>query len=190
MTVARPKSEDKRNAIVEAAIRVIAAQGLGAPTMKIAEEAGVANGSLFTYFETKTDLFNQLYLELKTEMASAALEGLPAGGDLRKQTFHVWSNWMEWAVSNPEKRRTLAQLGVSDEITTASRAAVHKTTSGLAELMQRLRANGPMHNAPVAFAGAIMNSLAETTMDFMINDPANAKKHCKIGFDAFWRAIT
>src|SRR4029077_2176532 len=37
---------------------------------------GVANGSLFTYFETKADLFNQLYLELKGGMASAALDGL------------------------------------------------------------------------------------------------------------------
>jgi hypothetical protein len=96
---------------------------------------------------------------------------------------------MEWAVSNPDKRRTLAQLGVSDEITTASRAAGHKTMAGLAELMQRLRANGPMHSAPIAFVAAIMNALAETTMDFMIHDPANAKKHCKVGFDALWRTI-
>jgi hypothetical protein len=35
-----------------------------------------------------------------------------------------------------------------------------------------------------------MNSLAETTMDFMIQDPANAKKHCKVGFESFWRAVT
>jgi AcrR family transcriptional regulator len=187
--MARPKSQDKRNAIVEAAIRVIAAQGLGAPTMKIAEEAGVANGSLFTYFDTKTDLFNQLYLELKAEMASAALQGLPAGADLRKQMFHVWSNWMEWAVSNPEKRRALAQLGVSDEIAPAIRAAGHETMIGLAELMQRLRANGPMQKAPMAFVAAIMNSLAETTMDFMIHDPANARRHSKAGFDALWRAV-
>ena len=60
--MAAPKSQDKRNAIMEAATRVIAAQGLGAPTMKIAEEA---NGSLFTYFDSKTELFNPLYLELK-----------------------------------------------------------------------------------------------------------------------------
>jgi len=33
----------------------------------------------FTYFETKTDLFNQLYLELKIEMASAALGGSGKG---------------------------------------------------------------------------------------------------------------
>lgn len=188
--MARPKSEGRRNAILEAAIRVIAAQGLGAPTMKIAEEAGVAHGSLFNYFESKTDLFNQLYLELKAGMASVALEGFPADSDLRKQMFHVWSNWMEWAVSNPERRRTLAQLGVSDKITQVNRAAAQKTMICVAELMRQLRASGPMHDVPMAFVAEIMNSLAETTMDFMIHDPANAKAHSKVGFNALWRAVT
>src|ERR1700730_3409264 len=123
MSVARPKSDDKRNAIMAAATRVIVTQGLSAPTAVIAREAGVANGSLFTYFETKADLFNQLYLELKTGMATAALEGLPVGAEPREQLFHIWSNWMGWAVANPEKRRALAQLGVSEEITPATRAA-------------------------------------------------------------------
>jgi AcrR family transcriptional regulator len=60
--MARPRSEDKRNAIMAAAARVIVTHGLSAPTATIAQEAGVSNGSLFTYFETKADLFNQLYL--------------------------------------------------------------------------------------------------------------------------------
>ena len=62
----RPKSQDKRSAIIDAATRVIVSQGLSAPTALIAKEAGIANGSLFTYFATKTELYNQLYLELKT----------------------------------------------------------------------------------------------------------------------------
>lgn len=189
-SMARPKSQDRRNAILEAAIRVIAAQGLGAPAMRIAEEAGVAHGSLFNYFESKIDLFNQLYLELRTGMASAALEGFPADSDLRKQMIHVWSNWMQWAVSNPEKRRALAQLGACDKITQANRAAAHKTMICLAELMQPLRASGPMNNVPMAFVTAIMTSLAETTMDFMIHDPANANAHSEVGFNVLWRAVT
>ena len=56
-----------------AAVRLIASEGLGAATMTIAKEAGVPNGSLFTYVETKADLLNQLYLELKAEMASTVL---------------------------------------------------------------------------------------------------------------------
>jgi len=187
--MARPKSEDKRNAIMEAAARVIVTHGLSAPTALIAQEAGVSNGSLFTYFETKTELFNQLYLELKVGMASAALEGLPAKAKIREQFFHIWSNWMGWAVSNPEKRRALAQLGVSDEITPASRTAGHKTMARIAELMEQSRAAGPMRNAPMGFVAAIMNSLAEATMDFMVQDPANAKKHCRAGFEALWRVI-
>ena len=187
--MARPRSEDKRNALMAAATRVIVTHGLSAPTAMIAQEAGVSNGSLFTYFETKADMFNQLYLELKTGMASAALEGLPARAELREQVFHIWSNWTRWAVSNPEKRRALAQLGVSDEITPASHAAGHKTMAGIAELMERSRAKGPMRKAPMGFVAAIMNSLAEATMDYMVRDPTNAKKHCKTGFDAFWRAI-
>ena len=63
---------------MSAATRVIAAQGLGAATATIAREAGVSNGSLFTYFETKADLLNQLYLELKADMGTAALGGLPS----------------------------------------------------------------------------------------------------------------
>jgi AcrR family transcriptional regulator len=93
--MARPRSDEKRGAIMAAATRVIAAQGLGAATAAIAQEAGVSNGSLFTYFETKADLLNHLYLELKTEMAAAALEGLPPGeSGVRTQMQHAWSGWL------------------------------------------------------------------------------------------------
>jgi AcrR family transcriptional regulator len=81
------------------------------------------SGSLLTYFETKADLFNELYLELKREMASAAMKNLPEGGELREQFSHIWRDWMNSAVAYPEKRRALVQLGVSDEITPATRAA-------------------------------------------------------------------
>jgi AcrR family transcriptional regulator len=110
VSMARPKSKDKRNAIMEATTRVIVSQGLSAPTALIAKEAGISNGSLFTYFETKADLFNQLYLELKTEMTAAAMKDPPENGDLREQVFHAWSNWIDWAVSNPHKRLALRQL--------------------------------------------------------------------------------
>ena len=186
----RPRSDEKRTALLEAATRIIVTQGLSAPTAGIAKEAGVANGSLFTYFETKTDLFNHLYLELKAEMASATLKNLPVSAELHEQFFHVWRNWMSWALSNPQKRRALAQLGVSDEITPETRAAGHKTMAPVAELLERARAIGAMQKAPKGFVAALMNSIAEATMDFMTQDPANAKKYSREGFDALWRMLS
>ena len=174
---------------MSAAIRVIASQGLGAATATIAEEAGVSNGSLFTYFETKADLMNHLYIELKAEMAAAALDRLPTESDIRKQALHMWSHWVRWATSCPEKRRTLAHLGVSDDITPKSRRTGHQTMAGIAKLLERSRENGPMRNAPLGFVVALMSAMADATIDFMVGDPANANKHSKAAFDALWRMI-
>jgi AcrR family transcriptional regulator len=187
--MARPRSDDKRTAIMSAAIRVIASQGLGAATATIAKEAGVSNGSLFTYFETKADLLNALYVELKAEMAAAAMDGLPAKGNIRKQALHMWSRSLRWATSGPDKRRTLAHLGVSSDITPASCQTGHQTMAGVARLIERSRDNGPMRKAPLEFVVAIMSALADTTTDFMMRDPVNAEKHSLAGFEAFWRMI-
>jgi len=185
----RPRSVEKRTALLEAATRVIVMQGLSAPTAGIAKEAGVPNGSLFTYFETKTELLNQLYIELKGQMAAAALNGLPSRAPHRERFFHIWRNWTTWAVTFPDKRHVLAQLSVSSEITAESRARGHRMMAELAELADQSRANGPMSKAPLGFVLAIMNSVAEATMEFMTQDARNAKKHCKEGFDAIWRMI-
>jgi AcrR family transcriptional regulator len=186
----RPKSDAKRSAILQAATRFIVRHGLSAPTAGIAKEAGVANGSLFTYFETKTDLFNQLYLELKAEMASAAMRNLRPAAELRDQYFQIWQNWTKWAAASSEKRRVLAQLSVSDELTPETRTAAHKTMAAIAGMLEQIRAKGPMSKAPMGFVVALMNSTAEATIDLMSQDSTNAKKHCKMGFEALWRMLS
>jgi hypothetical protein len=47
-----------------------------------------------------------------------------------------------------------------------------------------------MKDAPMTFVAAMMNSMAETAMDFMLQDPKNADAHSKVGFDALWRMLT
>ena len=54
----------------------------------------------------------------------------------------------------------------------------------------RLNPTADMRQVPMGFIVAIMNAMGDATMDFMIHDPANAKKHVKAGFDALWRVLT
>ncbi|WP_428394013.1 TetR/AcrR family transcriptional regulator [Lichenicoccus sp.] len=187
--MARSKSDDKQNAIKSAAIRIIAAQGLSAPTALIARQADVSNGALFTYFATKADLLNQLYIDLKTETGAAALAGLPAKSDLHAQISHMWSSWLMWAAASPEKRRALAHLSVSDEITAESRQVAHHALAGIGDLIEKLRASGPMRDVPLRFVFDLMNAVAETTVDFMIKDPAGAQAHSQTAFEAVWRML-
>lgn len=187
--MARPKSEERRDAIIAAATRVIASQGLDASTATIAKEAGVSNGSLFTYFATKADLLNALYLELKGELGSAALVGIPVDADIRAQMLQLWRNWLCWAVSSPEKRMALKHLSVCKDITPRTREAGIQVTGGIAAYIERIRLNGPMRNEPLFFVGSLINSMAEATVECMIMDPANAEQRAMMAFEAIWRAV-
>lgn len=57
MDATAPRTEDVRERIIEAAMRVFAAHGyFRAPTALIAREAGVSKGLLFWYFRSKDEL--------------------------------------------------------------------------------------------------------------------------------------
>src|SRR5712692_5861530 len=121
--MAKPKSEDKRNAILSAATQVFAERGLGAPTAAITSAAGIAEGSLFTYFKTKDDLINALYREIKLELADVMMSGFPRKQRVRSRLRHVWDGYVNWGIANPKQRKVLAQLQVSEVLTKASRDA-------------------------------------------------------------------
>jgi AcrR family transcriptional regulator len=187
--MARPKSDDKRNAILAAATAVVAEQGPAAPTAKIAKLAAVAEGSLFTYFATKDELLNQLYLELKSDLRQAMLAPAPGADTTRKKLRHTWLQYVNWGVSNPEKRKVLAQLGVSDRITTQSKSEGVRGFNEISALLRESAANGALRERPPAFVGAIMVALGDATMDFMAKDPEHAEDYAASGFEAFWSAI-
>jgi len=110
--LAKPKSEDKRNAILSAATQVFAERGLGAPTAAITGAAGIAEGSLFTYFKTKDELINALYRELKLELADATMSGFPRKQSVRHRLEHLWNGYVQWGVANPDRQKVLKQIQV------------------------------------------------------------------------------
>jgi AcrR family transcriptional regulator len=120
--MARVRSPEKRSAILQAAVHEIAKVGLGAPTAKIAGRAGVAAGTLFTYFANKEELLNELYLELKGEVYARLNANFPHKGSLERRALHIWSSFFDWAIEFPEKRKVSVQLNVSDVITPETRA--------------------------------------------------------------------
>src|ERR1700675_4308832 len=101
--MARPLSEEKRTAILEAATEVVAMLGVSAPTAKIAKSAGVAEGTLFTYFANKDELLNRLYLKLKGDLRDAMMAGYPSSGSLVDRCGHIWDCYIGWGSAHPLK---------------------------------------------------------------------------------------
>jgi AcrR family transcriptional regulator len=187
--MARLRSPEKRKAILEAAVEEIATAGLGAATAKIAERAGVATGTLFTYFASKEALLNELYLELKDEVYTRINADFPHRASLEKRARHVWITYLDWAIEFPAKRRASVQLNVSDVLMPETRLKAAQgralVDTAMAELGERLAARG----LPKDFAGAAMSAMQEATMEFIAKAPRQRSILTEQGFAVYWRAM-
>jgi AcrR family transcriptional regulator len=187
--MAHPRGEDKRTAILEAAAEVVAMLGVSAPTAKISSGAGVAEGTLFTYFANKDELLNQLYLKIKTDLRDAIMTGYPSGKSLIDRSRHFWNGYIGWGTANPQKLKAVRQLAVSERITEDSRKIVGEAFGEFNDLIRECAAGGALKDQPPAFASAVMSAIAETTMEFIAREPAHKNRYKEAGFEAFWKAI-
>jgi AcrR family transcriptional regulator len=190
--VARPKSEDKRNAILDAATRLFAERGLtAAPTSEISQQAGIAEGTLFTYFKTKDDLINALYRELKLELADAMMSDFPRKKNVGTRLRHVWDRWVNWGIASPKQRKVLAQLTVSEVLTKESKDAgsapfVEFQIMIRDAIEQRIFRN----DVPVELISKSLAALVEATIDLTVSNPSKANQYRESGFQMFWAGIT
>src|ERR1700693_5712045 len=190
--MARPKSEDKRNAILEAATRVFAESGLSAaPTSEISKQAGVAEGTLFTYFNTKDDLINALYREIKLELADAMMSDFPRKKRVRTRLRHVWDRYVNWGIANPKQRKVLGQLTVSEVLTKESRDAGSAPFVEFQAMIHDAIEQGLFRNdLPMELISKSLTALVEATIDLTVSDPSKANKYRDSGFQMFWAGIT
>lgn len=66
--MARPRSDDKRRRILQAAVKVFARKGYhGARVSEIAQKARVADGTIYLYFRNKEDIIVSLFDEVMRE---------------------------------------------------------------------------------------------------------------------------
>ncbi|HMI51496.1 MAG TPA: TetR/AcrR family transcriptional regulator [Candidatus Saccharimonadales bacterium] len=190
--MARPKSEDKRHAILEAATRLFAERGLTAsPTSEISRQAGVAEGTLFTYFQTKDELINALYQEIKLELADAMMSDFPRKKKVAIRLRHVWDRRVNWGVANPKQRKVLAQLTVSEVLTKESRDA---GSAPFAEFQIMIRDAIEQRvfrsDVPVELISKSLAAMVEATIDLTVLNRSKAKQYRDSGFQMFWAGIT
>ena len=190
--MARPRSEDKRNAILDAATRLFAERGLtAAPTSEISQLAGVAEGTLFTYFKTKDDLINALYREIKLELADAMMSDFPRKKNIRTKLRHVWDRYVNWGIANPRQRKVLAQLTVSEALTKESRdAGSAPFVEFQAMIRDAIEQRVFRNDVPVELISKSLAALVEATIDLTESNRAKAKQYRDSGFQMFWAGIT
>ncbi len=155
---------DRTRHILEVTIDLLAKEGLGVPTARIAREAGVANGTLFNLFPTKQALLDRVYVMLKGEMAAVFGKLDVAGGDLVAAMGGAWRSYVVWAVSTPGRHQVMHLLKGGGAI---SPAAVAEGEQAFADML-RFVETGMARGALTAIGFDHFARLAEAEADVVI----------------------
>ncbi|WP_115045310.1 TetR/AcrR family transcriptional regulator [Xanthomonas arboricola] len=185
--MARPLSEEKRAALLQAACALIAQAGTGAPTSKIAKAAGVSEGTLFTYFSSKDDLLNALFLALQGELAESVAGPYPADASARDRLLLVWSRLIDWGLNHAPARNALRQLKVSERVTDESRMRCHAIFFDARAVVERCLADRSAPGRLAFYIDTVLFELADITMNAIAAKPAEREAIEQAGFDLFWQ---
>ncbi|SDA92925.1 TetR/AcrR family transcriptional regulator [Sinorhizobium sp. NFACC03] len=184
--MARPLSEEKRQALLNAAADFVASLGTGASTAKIAKAAGVSEGTLFTYFPTKDDLLNQLFLEIEADLTNTMLAPYPAGASTKDRLLAVWNRLIDWGLAHGTARKALRQLKVSDRVTAESRGRCHAMQLDARAMVEECLAGHAAPDRIAFYIDTILFDLADISINAITAKPEEIDAIRQAGFDLFW----
>src|SRR5690554_1635085 len=101
MSSAKPTA-DKREVIFCATLKLLARNGFhGFSIKQLAEEAGIAAGTIYLYFKDRDDLIRELHTQIIDDFVKATLEGHDASLPLKQQYHRICHNLWRFCIENP-----------------------------------------------------------------------------------------
>ncbi len=191
MTTAQDKIHDKKAAILKATLELIAANGLHAtPMSEVARQAGVAAGTIYHYFSSKTELVNELYGNVKQQMGEALLAHGEAGGTIRERFFRFWTNLFEFFVRHPKEFNFLEDYANSPVISPEARAGNAVFYQPVIDFMQEGMQRGVLREMPIELMTALVygNVVAAAKLHLYGGFPLQPD-HLRLAAQASWDGV-
>ena len=178
---------DKRRAILDAAIRVFARQGFHTCRVSdIADEAGVAYGLVYHYFDSKDEILDTLFLERWDIMLKAIVEIDERDIEAREKLHAIASFIVDSYAHDPELMKVII-VEVTRAANTFGRthlAKIREAYDLIAAIVRRAQLEGHFRSdvtaefAAMAFYGAIEQVLTGWIFD-LLETGADEYEHAK-----------
>jgi len=178
----------KREAILEAALEVVAAKGYFETKVEdIAQKAGVAKGTVYLHFKDKPDIYIGL-VERLFDQAVATIREIDARPlSARDKLVQVHTAWADYVFARPgamgllsaEEPPAQVESSAQDRLRPVMMSRMHELVSSLAAIVKQGIAVGEFRDVdPVAaalmFAISFRTSLVMTRHDLGVRNPRTA----------------
>lgn len=193
MQTQSPAPNEKRQRIMDAALKVFAAQGVhGTPVPPIAQEAGVSVGSLYRYFDSKEELVNAVFQATKDELSQHLLTGLPLVMQDRSIFDEIWHRLCTFAREKPDAFRFLEMQDHHSYLDDTSRGSEIRLLIQIRQIIELGQRNGLLsdHLRPEVTMALFWGSLVGLFKAERLGYLSLSEEDLQRARDACWKTIS
>ena len=175
---APPVPEGKRERILDAAIKVFAAEGFyNAKVSQIAHQAGVADGTIYLYFKSKDDLLINLFEDRMERVNANLREAIETESTAVARLKRIVKLHLELV----EQNRDMAEV-ISVELRQSSKFIREYSNPKFAEFLRTIagavvegQRTGELRTGidPYVFARALFGALDEIALAWLVKHPGS-----------------
>lgn len=185
---------DKRKQILDAALRLFVTLGFhGTPTSKIAQEAGVANGTLFHYFPTKDHLVLALYADVKSRLNEYVGENALPVPDFRETVKAAYLASLYWALEHKDEFSYIQQFNSSPYTALLGPEEAEQQTKMITDMLRTGIKDKIIKPLPVDLLYSLVSGHTYALNQYLVKGGfPQAKQHQYINdsFELLWDMLT
>lgn len=180
--MSRPQ-QHRPDAILAAAATLFVSDGVNVSTARIAQAAGVSNGTLFNYFPTKQALIDALYISIKRDLSNAVGD-LDHDDPVEHRMHLTWDRWIGWLRGNSEAHIVVKLLHDAGLASEQAQAEAMSALAGPLRVLDDAASSGRLVDLPIGYLGALVQHHLDQAVASGLDD-----RQSDIAFHALWNAI-
>jgi len=189
----RVRDDSKIIKIQDATIKIINEYGIGSATMqKISKEAGIAGGSIYTYYEDKHDMLNKVFLSVEKEFSEYTLNAFDESKTVKENFYSIWEALYKFSKENEAKYQFIETLKRNPIIDEESRIEIHEYYGLLINYIHKAKTDGVIINVPDSLIAVFsFFSIAHLIDCPVIEDcKIDESEYLDMAFKMAWNSIT
>ena len=184
----------KKQALLEAAIELFAKDGFWhTTTANIAKHAGVATGTLFTYFPTKNDLLDEVYLMIKREALAEVQREPKPQGSFEAVFKGIHTRLLKWGSANPKKFQLMLQLRQGNQVSQRIHETIEDDWKESYDWIKLGQQEGKLASFPTNLLLSIIHGHLEAVIQHNIQHNLSKQEVdevAKISSEILWRYLS
>jgi AcrR family transcriptional regulator len=184
----------KRDLIINAALKLFVENGFhGTATSKIAQEAGVATGTLFQYFKSKDELVIAIYLQFKEDMFEYVSNHTDNKTDIKETIKTNILASLHWALDNPTKFHFFQQFHTSPYLGQVEQEVLNRQLEPHLALIKKGIQTGVLKSMPADLIYSLISNQVFGVYQYINSKTLSKSKKqelIEITFEMLWDMVT